>query len=542
MDISTYDTDVRDLYRRVREGAEAFDASTLVDARSLEHTALATGDRRLLAHALLFKALCLYVGNPGGDDWRDTLVRGMAVQRETGEVEMLGRSYNLLGSDAAVHSDAASGYEYLTEALRCCGSLDTPGTRNLAMVVNHNFGFLYMQVGESGRALECMQRALELGGEGDGTPAEEMAPTLLAIGTLHANLGDWDEAARALRTALDLVGDEGGLELADRPLHCDLTVRIAHSQSDQAALNDCVNRFTRDTEGHAIYVGALTDVCDLVHHLVEMGASYQAHQVIEVMRPSFDRVGIHYLRTRFVAEQIRLARREGGHGDLRRLGDTFFDEVEGLMAEQDRSAVRSMDTRRALEEYRVREEGAQRERAQLVQQAHHDELTGLPNRHLLDSLADRAFERCYHEGQNLAVEILDIDCFKQFNDAYGHQAGDQAIKVVASALMSLAQDNDGVHVARWGGDEFVAVYERRSDEEVLALAEGLRRAVLDLHIPAKASDASLWLTISQGIRNSVPTSSNRMWDYLSVADYALYDVKRAGKNGIRLRHSPHDQG
>jgi diguanylate cyclase (GGDEF)-like protein len=95
---------------------------------------------------------------------------------------------------------------------------------------------------------------------------------------------------------------------------------------------------------------------------------------------------------------------------------------------------------------------------------------------------------------------------------------------------------NSIFCARYGGDEFVVIYEGMTDEEVLAQAEQLRTSILEMKIPHSSSPVAPYVTISQGIRNSVPVKENRLWDFLFAADNALYHVKGTNKGGILLIH------
>jgi diguanylate cyclase (GGDEF)-like protein len=96
----------------------------------------------------------------------------------------------------------------------------------------------------------------------------------------------------------------------------------------------------------------------------------------------------------------------------------------------------------------------------------------------------------------------------------------------------------GIFCARYGGDEFIIIYENMTDEEILKIARKLQQDVIGLDLKLKNSTVHPTVTISQGIRNSVPVKENKIWDYFYVADMSMYQVKRACKNDIRLVHKP----
>ena len=139
-------------------------------------------------------------------------------------------------------------------------------------------------------------------------------------------------------------------------------------------------------------------------------------------------------------------------------------------------------------------------------------------------------EQCFAEHKPLSFEILDIDYFKQYNDRYGHQAGDDCVRAIAALIRQM--ESDQIFCTRYGGDEFVIIYNGMSAEEVCERAEKRRQDVMALHIERRYAEGSFGVTISQGICHDIPSNGNKNWDFLHVADQALYRVKRRGRNRL----------
>jgi diguanylate cyclase (GGDEF)-like protein len=212
---------------------------------------------------------------------------------------------------------------------------------------------------------------------------------------------------------------------------------------------------------------------------------------------------------------------------------------EQLEEENRTNAKRAIELRIDLEYVKEKQTLIQEENKLLQEKSERDPLTKLPNREKLNEYTEKVFEKAYHNGTRLGVEIFDIDFFKQYNDTYGHQAGDKCLKKIAQLLHSLM--DQGIFCARYGGDEFIIIYENKSDDEIITIARQLQQDVMDLSIKHKNSNVSPVVTISQGIRNSVPKDGNKIWDYFYVADMAMYHVKRSTKNDILLLHKPTEQ-
>ena len=131
--------------------------------------------------------------------------------------------------------------------------------------------------------------------------------------------------------------------------------------------------------------------------------------------------------------------------------------------------------------------------------------------------------------------MVDLDFFKQYNDRFGHQRGYECLKLVAEEIKKLCQRHTGIYAARYGGDEFVLIYENMSDKVILSYARELADSVIALNLKHSEEEGGV-ITISQGIRNSVPLKKNRVWDYTFAADMALFKVKGRERGGILLIH------
>jgi diguanylate cyclase (GGDEF)-like protein len=163
--------------------------------------------------------------------------------------------------------------------------------------------------------------------------------------------------------------------------------------------------------------------------------------------------------------------------------------------------------------------------------SHRDGLTGIANRRHFDEVLRREWRRCARERMPLSLLLLDIDCFKQYNDNYGHLKGDQCLQQVAQALQgSLTRAAD--LGARYGGEEFAAILSGTDAAGILHVAEVARKAVESLAIAHAHSPASTFVTASVGCATLVPSVDQSHDTLISLADAALYRAKCAGRNRV----------
>ncbi len=159
-----------------------------------------------------------------------------------------------------------------------------------------------------------------------------------------------------------------------------------------------------------------------------------------------------------------------------------------------------------------------------------DAMTGLANKGKLNRYLEEAVNKAKEQKLILAIAIIDIDKFKQFNDIYGHLTGDKCIKSVANILNEIAESCNGL-AARFGGDEFFLVVERYGNVLMESLCEKLRKSISELGKPGMPMEG-IEVSVSIGTYVAVPESYENFMDYIRKADVELYKEKEQKKQAI----------
>ena len=167
-----------------------------------------------------------------------------------------------------------------------------------------------------------------------------------------------------------------------------------------------------------------------------------------------------------------------------------------------------------------------------------DGLTGLFNRRYMDQRLDELWDALCHEGAPLALLMVDVDHFKQYNDCYGHLAGDDTLRQVAAALSRVVEavNREGLpdaFVARYGGEEFSVILPRCPAEAFPRIAEALRVAVMTLAIPHERNHSWGGVTLSVGGVYR-PRAEGVLAPLFRRADAKLYEAKQNGRNRVEL--------
>lgn len=167
-----------------------------------------------------------------------------------------------------------------------------------------------------------------------------------------------------------------------------------------------------------------------------------------------------------------------------------------------------------------------------------DGLTHLFNRRAFDEIFEQQWSEAKNKRSTLTILLVDVDFFKQFNDVYGHQAGDTALQKVANTLNKTALLYQGV-AARYGGEEFIILLNRLSDEQSAEVSNLLLSAVTDLQIDHIGSDIQNHLTISIGCvninGNHIFKQNIQPKSAIKTADDSLYQAKNEGRNRVKFK-------
>jgi diguanylate cyclase (GGDEF)-like protein/PAS domain S-box-containing protein len=170
--------------------------------------------------------------------------------------------------------------------------------------------------------------------------------------------------------------------------------------------------------------------------------------------------------------------------------------------------------------------------AELATLVRKDALTGLANRRHFDEVLSTSWTRARSGGWPIAVLMIDVDHFKQFNDCYGHQRGDACLREVACAISDGLFHTDDL-VARYGGEEFAVILPRTNIDNAMSVAERIRQAVMDLQWPHASAPLGI-VTVSVGVAAASPIPGGSPEAVVTAADEALYASKSGGRNRTTL--------
>jgi diguanylate cyclase (GGDEF)-like protein len=235
---------------------------------------------------------------------------------------------------------------------------------------------------------------------------------------------------------------------------------------------------------------------------------------------------------------IEAGAREGTPWDLElplvtAKGNARWVRTQGVAICEEGRPVRLLGAFQDITEKKTNAIELQRLNEQLTRLSTTDALTEVGNRRMFDQTLKTEWARAARRGEHVGLLMIDIDHFKEYNDHYGHPAGDVCLRQVAR-MVGQSMRRGGELVARYGGEEFALLLPGASLDDTRRAAERCAQIVADAKIEHRASATSAWLTISIGAASQVAVAGTDGSALVDTADAALYRAKRCGRARIEF--------
>lgn len=441
---------------------------------------------------------------------------------------LVANAYNSMANIADFQGDISLSLEYFLKGLYLATEHKFV---KLEYTIRTGISNLYIGLGSYESAVAMLEDCERLQESGESMPVETMLIATANMVSCYINLGEEDKAAQKLDALREVYKDHPSglntlmLTILESQFYC-LTGNSEALDASIAMLNSLE---LSDME----VFDAFNELILHAQMLLEKGKIKELDQLLTRLEELADSPMIEQ---KLLDLRMMYYHKIGDHDSLAEVALRFHEVSKRCELERSKIINHNINTRMRLDEETRKRQEVERSNLLLKQKSECDALTGLNNRYKLNELAENAFSKAQTDETPLAIEILDIDCYKEYNDNYGHQAGDEVLIRIADAIRSL-EEYAGVHTARYGGDEFVIIYEGYSSGEVERMAQLLQQKIYDLNIEHKFSTVSDRVSISQGLFHQVPTGINKLWDFLYGADMILYVVKKLGKNNYHLETS-----
>ena len=541
MDIQNYDPKTIEVIEKLNEQKKAFSEEMFETADQLLEIAQEKAEDALLGFTYFHIADALYAFEKDYSLVRENLAKAIYYLSIADEKELLTRAYNYVAIDAMNNGSYDVAYLYLMNAMQTCEELDN---NYLKCIINNNLGQVFARMRSYAKAVKYVHlgnKLQEMCSKDDFYYFQNLICGYFSEGILYALMGDVDSAKAMDRQIAVVENDEEFTDISTVYIPITLLrVMLAVLDSDSYSYETLSREFIEKLwESHRIY-DYITDIEDLCNFLIEHDHLDLVKEVLDIIKNTVDATDIVLMKKIFSSIEIAYYEKLGDEEKVIECLRVQYHLSEQQQMEQNKVYQYSIDLIDIMDEQRKEQEKVRRENEKLHSQVQTDPLTDIPNRLMMDTLLPKLFKQAIEDGKTFGVSLMDIDKFKEYNDTYGHLAGDICLQKVAKTIEKVS-DKPGVYCARYGGDEFIMLYEDKSDEEVMSIAEELNREIHRLDIAHSAMGENGRVSVSQGICNSAPKEWDIQEEYLNEADNALYAIKKhlelPGRNeSIRLVH------
>lgn len=470
-----------------------------------------------------------YFSKPDADQVMYCLMEAVKYFPKAEMYDYLARCYNIMGVVADSQDNRVLALEYFHICIQYC---EKYGITYVLAMAEANMSSILHNMGEDERAVALLKSAAAHYHEGEKMPRTEwnLMLTVIGLGYCYLELGKYKEAEHAEQQVQEMIQGKEETEIPVLALNI-LKAEMAHYRGSNEEAAEYVRQVIENIRMGAVYMEYSDYLIDVAHLLSAM----KEHTLLLEMLLSIQSwvkqdAGLE-LQTKWYYYMLECYEHLGMEEEYIALAKKYFELHEVYARHSRETARKAIELRNKLNVLQQRQYNMMALNAELKMISQHDPMTGLANRTYLNEYLEKQFEQAWKENKKLAVELMDIDCFKKYNDFYGHLAGDKCIEKIAMLLKSI--ENDKIFCARYGGDEFMLVYTDMEKEQVCRTAETIRKKVMDMCILHENSDIAPVVTVTQGIVCKVPEETGRVWDYCVRADKCLYEAKKSGKNRVR---------
>ncbi len=525
MDVTKYNDIVQYWVTQVMDNRGKDAELSLKFCKDIVNYGLTTKDNSLIGFGYFYSGETYYLLNDGVHFFEE-ISKAMDYLNKAQEWELMGKCYNFLGIWAANRGVAPIALDYYLNGINYCQKTKL---FHQEAVMNVNVGSLNMQCGRYKEAQANLEKAYEYIKTETNVPRYDSYMIIIyaSLAKVAIHQGNMAEAEEYFRLAYH--DHWKNVDEIDRMSILCAEALYYHVIKDKVKRDHCIAQIQNYIHCEMPILDMAEDLYEYAKLLLNAEKEEEFWSVIDLLEPMIKNCGVIHMQLQILSLKIQLYRKKGQSAEYLQAAGYFYELSEIKEREMQEMINNVLNLRRNLESVnRARQEMEVQNRI-LLEKSEIDPLTKIANRFRLNDHSEEIFQRALCAERPLAVEILDVDYFKEFNDNYGHQAGDGCLFAVADALREMTKQHSAF-CARYGGDEFVIIYEDVSYEDAVSYADELKGLVRGKNIVHEYSRAVPFVTISQGICWGQPKEGLRMWDFLHTADSMLYKVKQRCRN------------
>lgn len=455
------------------------------------------------------------------------------------EWEYLANVYNRLGVISLNRGNAPLALDYYFKAYNYCAEHQF---LDLQCKVQANIGNLYLSIDYPDEALQYFEESYKYLSNHSNMEGYNDILSAVIIGRGKAFFQKEEmENAWAAKNEAEQKCLPNMSKTSQLIFSCFVS-NLAFASKDVPTIMDHMGKIRHSLLSKHAIMDIYDDVYSFMKMLIEMKQFDIFDETLSHIHRQIQQTTVKNLEKKAIALKLKALKEREDIEEYRKASEDYINLVEQMDGEN-RLMISSMINLRG-DYQKLQEENKEEKRInqRLKRQSETDPVTAIANRLKLNDYAEVSFNRAITNGVGFAIELLDIDYFKEYNDGYGHKAGDECLLYIAKRITELSRNHQGVFCYRYDGDEFVIIYEGYTEQEVFNLAKELKNSILDNGLDHEFAKGDIkMVTISQGLYWGNPKDGDNVWEYLHEADQLLFKVKEKSRNSIMLGKAKHDE-
>lgn len=495
--------------------------------RELERCARKKNDRYSLAFSKLYQNDALrFLGNI-----KEAVLcgrEGLALQEQNGYHDLMLMQYNILGLTFLDMKDEQNALDNFFAGIRLAQELEN---HMMLGALYTNIGILYLNIGEYAKSQENFNKGYSAAKSAVFNQSNVLYSEqdyYMNMAAVMIELKRFEQAWNYLKLLQEeREGSSGGMASSELQL---LFAKYFAATGQKAKAREACREAQKYLKQND-YQSFLRKL-EFLQVLLSIACYQEAGGLLEEMEPFVCRVDLVGIWQKYY--NCRICYLEAVH-DTELLLEAYeryhyYTKLDQRNVEWNR--YQRIKARLELKKTAEKKMRLVREAEYLQRISEQDELTKMANRAAFDEYLKFSFQMCQANMQNFGVLLLDVDNYKQYNDTYGHLAGDECLRAISGIIKESVGDKG--YPARYGGDEFAVVFLNLPDVKIMEIAEGIRKNIQNQRMEHKSSSVSDLVTVTQGIINRVPKEHEEALRFIYLADHAMYQMKKKDKGMVKF--------
>ena len=499
-------------------------------SRKLLNAAKEQKDNDYAAKALYYMSLA-YWKKGQIDKTMSSALKSLKYVTVEKDPEIFAKANNILGVLCYLDQNDTLALEYYLEGLESATQYKLESLFTNFMI---NIGSLYQNLNQHEKAIRYYKKAEKL-----SIPDEKDMENFyrskvnvyinFSISYLH--LGEYERADSYINQAFTYYErlKEKDLEFIVLCVWCRIRVKKEELEAAEKQLPRLLELFFQEE----VAIDYTQDIGEFYDLLVDMKKKEELDRVLLLFEWYVKKQNIMSLLLQALDLRISYYKLIQDQENYQNKCIEYYELKKMHANETNEKRIKSIETRLALRRQEKNMKESEKINAHLQKKSEEDPLTHLGNRFRLENYFKRLMRETDEQEELLAVGIVDVDFFKEYNDYYGHVKGDECLRTASRVISSFVEQEQGI-CTRYGGDEFVMLLPNLNESQVRFIAENIMKEIRKLKIPHEKSTVSPVLTVSQGYYIGKVKRNVKLSDLIAKADKSLYWVKNKSRDNYHI--------